>query len=56
MNEKQFDREKNYCAAVAIAKALLSKRLIDEKEYVEVETMLLKKYRPLLGGLQIEKP
>ncbi len=56
MTAEQFDREKSYGAAVAIAKALHAKGLIDEKEYGKVEAMLIKKYRPLLGGLQIEKP
>jgi hypothetical protein len=56
MNREQFEREKNYLSAISIAKALLSRRLITAKEYGKIDTMLINKYRPLLGGLRTEKP
>jgi hypothetical protein len=56
MTREQFEREKNYLGAVSIAKALLSRRLITAKEYGKIDTMLINKYRPLLGGLRTEKP
>jgi uncharacterized membrane protein len=56
VNNEQFDREKNYGAAISIAKALLSKGLITEKEYAKIDTIFIRKYRPIIGGLRAKLP
>jgi hypothetical protein len=56
MTAEQFNREKSYCAAISIAKALLSKGLITEKEYGKIDTILIGKYRPIIGGLRAKLP
>lgn len=56
VNKEQFDREKNYGAAISLAKGLLSKGLITEKEYAKIDTILIRKYRPIIGGLRAKLP
>ncbi|MFZ5988069.1 MAG: SHOCT domain-containing protein [Bacillota bacterium] len=51
MTQEQFEREKNYRVSVAIAKTMLSNRLISEHEYSKIERMLRVKYTPVFGGL-----
>ena len=52
MTPEQFDREKNYGASMAVARAMLSKGLITDREYRKIDTFFRKKYRPLIGALQ----
>lgn len=56
MDKEQFDREKSYGAAFSLAKTLLSKGLITEKEYAKIDTILIRKYRPIIGALQAKSP
>ena len=51
MSEHEFDREKRYQAAMQIADALLKKGVVSEKEYHQIKTILLEKYRPTLSTL-----
>lgn len=51
MTEMQFQAEKRYQVALAIAKALLEKRLLTEEEYAVIDTILLEKFQPALGTL-----
>jgi len=52
MTHEQFDHEKNYRTSLAIAKMMLTKGIINEKDYHKIDTILLEKYQPLLGGLR----
>jgi len=52
MKLEQFQREKEYGAAIAIAGALLANGQITDDEYYKVKTVLIKKYRPVIGLLQ----
>lgn len=52
MKKDQFEREKEYAAAVAIAEVLLKQRLITEKEYRKIKMVLVEKHRPVIGSLQ----
>jgi len=52
MTHEQFEREKNYRVSIAIAKIMLSKNLINMKEYSKIDTMLITKYKPVFGGLK----
>ncbi len=56
MTEEQFEREKNYQAAISIARILTFLGLISEKEYGKIDTILIGKYRPLIGGLRARLP
>ena len=51
MNQEQFKREKNYRVSLAIAKAMLSRKLITEQEYSKIDKILITKYKPVFGGL-----
>ncbi|WP_040197168.1 SHOCT domain-containing protein [Candidatus Soleaferrea massiliensis] len=56
MTAEQFDREKNYGAAISLAKTLLFKGLITEKEYDKIDKILIGKYRPIISGLRVKLP
>lgn len=56
MTKEQFEREKNYSAAMAVARAMLSKGLISEKDYRRIDTIYKAKYRPVIGALPAEIP
>ena len=45
MDKAQFEREKQYGAAVAIVKHLLCRRLITPEEYQKITIVLAEKYR-----------
>ena len=45
MDKVQFEREKQYGAAAAIAKQLLRRKLIAREEYQKITTVLTEKYR-----------
>ena len=51
MNEEQFNREKNYRVAIAIAKSMLVKEIIDKKDYKKINKLLVKKYNPIVVAL-----
>ena len=56
VTKEQFDREKNYGAAMAVARMLLSKRLISEREYCKIDTIMRRKYKPIIGVLSAKSP
>jgi hypothetical protein len=49
--KEQFEAERRYQASLTVAKALLSSGTITKEEYDEIDTILLRKYRPSLGSL-----
>jgi hypothetical protein len=51
MNEEQFERERKYQASAAVAKAMLENGILTAEEYRQIDTILLEKYRPILGSL-----
>ncbi len=51
MTLEQFKAEKNYRVALAIAKTMLGKGLINDREYKKINTILIAKYRPIIGAL-----
>ena len=56
MTKEQFERQKNYSASMAVARALFSKGLINEREYRKIDTNFKKKYRPVVSAAQAKKP
>ena len=51
VDEEQFDREKLYQATMNMFRSMLEKGIITEEQYNVVDTNMLQKYRPLLGGI-----
>lgn len=51
MTKEQFEGEKNYRVSIVIAKAMLVRKIINEKDYSKINTMLISKYKPVIGGL-----
>lgn len=51
MDKEQFRAELLYQMSLSVAKSMLEKGVISEKEFSEIDTILLKKYRPTLGTL-----
>lgn len=51
MSEEQFRAERLYRMSLSIAKTMLKKGIITKDEYLEIDTILLQKYRPTLGTL-----
>jgi transcription initiation factor IIE alpha subunit len=54
MSTEELHSDMLYHAAISMAKSMLEKGLITEKEYAEIDTILLEKYRPYLGTLLSE--
>ncbi|MDO4338498.1 MAG: hypothetical protein Q4C91_10505 [Eubacteriales bacterium] len=50
MRADQFEREKKYQAALAVARAMLEKGIIDRADFLRIEGRLRVKFRPVLGG------
>ncbi|MCD3234337.1 hypothetical protein IRP63_08680 [Clostridium botulinum] len=51
MSEEQFNSEKNYRVALYLAKSMVLKGLITDKEYNKIDRMLMEKYKPIIGSL-----
>lgn len=56
MDKEQFRAERLYQLSLSVAKSMLEKGVISEKEFSEIDTILLKKYKPTLGTLLSGKP
>ncbi len=56
MSEKEFRAELRYRMSLSVARSLLEEGAINEEEYSEIDTILLKKHRPILGTLLAGKP
>ena len=50
MTKEQFEREKKYQAALAVARKMLEKEIINEDDFLRIEAKLKEKFRPILGG------
>ncbi len=51
VNKEKSEAERRYQASLTVAKALLSSGTITKEEYDEIDTILLRKYRPVFGTL-----
>ena len=56
MDKEQFRAERLYLMSLSVAKSMLKKGVISESEFTQIDTILLKKYRPTLGTLLSGKP
>lgn len=50
MTKEQFEREKKYQAALAVARAMLRQGVINEADLRRIEARLKEKFKPVLGG------
>lgn len=50
MTKEQFEREKKYQAALAVARSMLKQDVINEDDFLRIEAKLREKFRPILGG------
>lgn len=51
VSKEQLTNEKLYQATMSMVRRMLEKGLISEEEYRQIDTMFLKKYRPVFGTL-----
>jgi len=51
VTNEQFINEQRYQFVNVIVRMMLGRRIITEDEYRIIDTIMLEKYRPLLGGL-----
>ena len=51
MNSDDFERECNYLLTMSHVRQLKEKGVISEEDYKKIDTMLLKKYRPVISAL-----
>jgi uncharacterized membrane protein len=56
MTPEQFEREKKYQAALAVARSMLRSGVISEDDYDKTEDVLRRKFCPFIGSFQPEKP
>lgn len=50
MTKEQFEREKKYQAALAVARSMLRENVINGDDFLRIEARLREKFRPVLGG------
>ena len=50
MTSEQFNREKNYQAALAIARAMRKRGIIDDGDLDKIEAIMRLKFCPAIGG------
>ena len=50
MTPEQFDREKNYQAALALARAMLKQGVISTGDFTRIEAYFGMKFCPSIGG------
>ena len=56
LTQEQFKAERLYLVSLFVAKSMFREGIISEEEYEEIDTILLEKYRPVLGTLLAGKP
>jgi uncharacterized protein YqgQ len=56
MTPEQFDREKKYQAALAVARSMLRQGIISEDDYAKAEDVLRRKFCPFIGAFRPQNP
>ena len=52
MTHAQFTRERDFCAMVSIASALLGRGDISEADFTALRRQFLEEYRPVISGVR----
>jgi hypothetical protein len=53
VTSEQLRRERDYGISMSIVKSMLNKGILTPQEYKKIDTIMTKKYEPILGGLQV---
>ena len=56
ITQKEFNAERRYQTAIIFAKKMLDEGIINQKDYTEIDTKLLEKYRPTMSTLLSGQP
>lgn len=56
MDKRDFRVERLYLMSRSVAESMRKKGILSEDEFAQIDTILLKKYRPTLGTLLSGKP
>lgn len=56
MNDTDFEREKAYQTTMSLVRQLRKNGTFTDEDYRRIDTMMLEKYRPILGTLLSGKP
>lgn len=56
VDKKDFRAERLYLMSRSVAESMRKKGILSEDEFTQIDTILLKKYRPTLGTLLSGKP
>lgn len=56
MDKRDFRAERLYLMSRSVAESMRKKGILSEDEFTQIDTILLKKYRPTLGTLLSGKP
>lgn len=56
MDKEEFRAEKIYQVTISLVKSMRKQGIISEEDYAQIDTILLEKYRPVLGTLLAGKP
>ncbi len=51
MTGEQLKGESSYRVSMTIAKSMFKRGLITSKEYAKIDTIMKRKYRPIIGSL-----
>ncbi len=51
MNNADFEREKAYQTTMSLVRQLRNNGTVTDEEYKKIDTIMLEKYRPILGTL-----
>ncbi len=55
LTPEQFDREKKYQAALAVARSMLRQGIINDDDYTKTEAILRRKFSPFIGSYSTDK-
>ncbi len=56
MNDADFEREKAYQTTMSLVRQLRKNGAVTDEEYRKIDTIMLEKYRPILGTLLSGNP
>ncbi len=51
MNSADFERERSYQIIMSLVRQLKKNGAVTDEEYRRIDTMMLERYRPILGSL-----
>jgi len=52
LTQEQFNNERDFCAVIAMASAMLGQGAIDEQDYFAIQRMALEQYHPVVSCLR----